>query len=126
MQKLAGIVLLKNLNDTLPIEVAAVAGVDTAKTMVILGPTIEIKSGGYSGRGTGGPFTVSTALAISEYANASAKVVPGCLDVSCMDNSGIAEAVAAASEVDVVIVAVGLSSDGDVLDRFEGENNDRR
>ena len=43
-----------------------------------------------------------------------------------MDNSGIAEAVAAASEVDVVIVAVGLSSDGDVLDRFEGENNDRR
>ena len=115
------IVLLKNVKKCLPIEPC------TGSTKIaILGPTIEIKSGGYSGRGTGGPFTASTATAVSQYANASATVVPGCRDVSCTDSSGIAAAVAAAAQADVVLVALGLSSDGDVMDRFEGENNDRR
>ena len=105
--------LLKNVEETLPISEAE------PKRIAILGPTAEIRSGGYSGRGTGGPFTASTAESISRYAKASANVVPGCVDVSCADGGGIAAAVAAAAEADLVVVAVGISSDGDVTDRYE-------
>ena len=117
------IVLLKNSLETLPID-----GATQQKSVkfAVLGPTLEIKSGGYSGRGTGGPLTGSTAVFISKYANATANVVPGCADVSCTESSGLAAAVAAAAEADVVLVAVGISSDGDATDRFEGENGDRR
>ena len=115
-----GITLLKNLDETLPISEA------DPKRIAIIGPTAEIRSGGYSGRGTGGPFTASTAESISRYAKASANVVPGCADVSCADGAGIAAAVAAAADADLVVVAVGISSDGDVTDRFEAENTDRR
>jgi beta-D-xylosidase 4 len=114
------IVLLKNLGETLPISA------DEPKRIAILGPTIEIRSGGYSGRGTGGPFTASTAAFIALYTNASTTVIPGCIDVSCTDDSGIAAAVATAAAADVVLVAIGISSDGDATDRFEAENDDRR
>ena len=64
--------------------------------LAMIGPTWEIKAGGYSGRGTGGPYTGSTASFISQHANSTTVVVvPGCADVSCVDGSGIAAAVAA-------------------------------
>jgi hypothetical protein len=100
-------VLLKNADATLPISRSA----QKRMRIVLVGPTLEIRSGGYSGRGTGGPFTGSTATYVSRYAKTS--VVAGCPSVSCTDDSGIAAAVAAAATADVVLVAIGISSDGD-------------
>lgn len=123
---LQGMVLLKNEGATLPIHGRQLECKPTANSVVLIGPTLEIRSGGYSGRGSGGPLTASTASCISRHADCNASVIDGCSTVSCPSGSGIAAAVAAAAEAEVVLVAVGLSSDGDPSDRFEGENCDRR
>lgn len=132
---------LKNTGATLPLRRSEP---NRPTSIVMIGPTWEIKAGGYSGRGTGGPYTAPTAAFISRHANTT--VLAGCMDVSCTDGSGVTAAVTAAAEADIVLVAIGeslikppfsisfltvgistgLSSDGDPSDRFEAENNDRR
>ena len=136
-----GIVLLKNDGQALPLRAQgeliavvakqhgrAVAAIATASSIAMIGPNWEVKSGGYSGSGSTGPFTLPTATYVSKYANmtddkghpAVLKVIPGCTDAECASDAGIEAAVAAAATADIVMVAVGI--DG----TFEGENNDGR
>ena len=135
------IVLLKNDGRTLPLEShgesiapvteqhgGVVTGAATAASIAMIGPNWEVKSGGYSGSGSTGPFTLPTASYVSRYANVTdskgrpvvLNVIPGCYDARCTNDTGIVAAVAAAAAADVVMVAVGI--DG----TFEGENNDGR
>ena len=111
-----GMVLLKNTKQALPLSTTS-----KALKVAMLGPTWEVKSGGYSGGGTGGPFTATAATFVSKYAKSPAVVVPGCWDVECRNSSGIAAAVAAAAAADVVLVAIGIDAV-----TFEKENTDHR
>ena len=49
---------------------------------------------------------------------------PGCNDVSCGDDSGFADAVAAAKGADAVIVTLGLDFFGGAADESEGHDRD--
>ena len=110
-----GLVLLKNSNQTLPL------CSKSPLKVAMLGSTWEVKSGGYSGGGTGGPFTATAASFVSKYAKRPATMVAGCWDVECNNSTGIAAAVAAAATADVVLVAIGIDAV-----TFEKENTDGR
>ena len=100
--------------------------------VAMIGPNWEVKEGGYSGKGSGGKYTLSSPDAIAGYLNNAAHphppsppsvtVIPGCVDAACESDGGdgFAAAVAAAKVADVVMLAVGID------DSFEGENGDRR
>jgi len=128
-------VLLKNSGRRLPLHSGSH---DTQGTVLLAGPTLEVKSGGYSGHGTGGPFTKPMPELLLPYlgvavgwppskspSTGSVLLRPGCKDASCdpadpETKSLIAEAVAAAKVSELVVVAVGV----DIT--YENENNDRR
>ena len=113
------IVLLKNADGALPL-----ARGRRGMRVAMIGPTWEVKEGGYSGHGSGGKYTLPAPDAIAGYLGDATQphptVTPGCSDSACEDVAGFAAAVAAAEAADVVLIAVGID------DSFEGENGDYR
>ena len=121
-----GVTLLKNTDSTLPLK----RGLGS---LALLGPCLEVRNGGYSKGGSGGPLTGSAAAALANYSGAAAVKVVGCADpqtkmgkrkssaIDCAaDAEGFAAAAQAASQAAATIVSIGI--DGS----FEGENGDFR
>ena len=108
-----GIVLLKNSGATLPFSTS------TTQTLAIIGPLAarsDVMQSNYKGIACPGTLQPLTE-AFDSYA-VTVNYALGC-NVSDMDTSGFAEAVAAASSADAVIVVAGLdlSIEAEALDR---------
>ena len=131
----SGHVLLKNAGKTLPLDWSRVRNVS------MIGPNWEVRVGGYSGGGSRGPFTLTTAAAIDTYLglvspappgsqklpSAKTKIFAGCAKNGSLpashcarDPELIAAAVGNVALTDVTLVAIGIDSS------FEGENYDYR
>jgi hypothetical protein len=109
-------VLLQNSAQTLPLAMGV-------RGLALIGPTLEVRNGGYSQPGSKGNLTGSAAAAIAAYAGGSSPItsVLGCADphttmgkrhssaIDCaMDAEGFAAAVAAAKAASgAVVVSVG-------------------
>ncbi|XP_074330452.1 beta-xylosidase/alpha-L-arabinofuranosidase 1-like [Apium graveolens] len=106
-----GIVLLKNANDTLPLNP------HKHKTIAVVGPhanATEIMIGNYAGE----PCKYTSPIdGLSMYAKVNYQM--GCGDVACKNESMIYQSMEAAKDADATIVVVGLALE------FEREEHDR-
>eukprot|EP00898_Chlorokybus_atmophyticus_P003501 jgi/Chlat1/4151/Chrsp27S04230 len=105
-----GIVLLKNLDQSLPLDQQQV------RSIAVIGPNADnggTMQGNYYGRA---PFLTTPVLGLREYA----KVVyeKGC-DINSQDREGFAAAIQAAAQTDVTVLVMGLdqSEERETVDR---------
>nr|XP_027091908.1 probable beta-D-xylosidase 5 [Coffea arabica] len=109
-----GVVLLKNDNNTLPLDAQKV------KKVAVVGPhanATKVMIGNYAGIPC--KYTSPLDAFRQAYGNDNVYYAPGCLDVACRDYSLVFPAVQASKKADAVIIVAGIdtSVEAESLDR---------